>query len=137
MGALVNIDVPSLTGLLVAAATLLGAIVTLVRLVVGNVAKKRAGVAAKLKDRDRDLIRERDKLKREVSHLERQKDTEHRNAQTMLDRYGEARRKAVELYGKQVASEMFGDTPRLDQTFSYDEIREMNHRDHREPPQYS
>jgi hypothetical protein len=121
----------------VAIATLLGAIITLIRLIVGNVAKRRAGVAAKLKDRDRDLIRERDKLKREVSHLERQKDTEHRNAQTMLDRFGEARRKAVELYGKQVADEMFGETPRLEQTFTYDEIREMNGRNYREPPTYS
>lgn len=134
---MLSVDVPSITGLLVAIATLLGAIITLIRLIVGNVAKRRAGVAAKLKDRDRDLIRERDKLKREVSHLERQKDTEHRNAQTMLDRFGEARRKAVELYGKQVADEMFGETPRLEQTFTYDEIREMNGRNYREPPTYS
>lgn len=121
-----SVDVPSLTGLILGGATFVTAATALVRLFVGNAEKRRAGVAAKNRQRDIDLIRERERLKRENAHLERQKDTEHINAQRMMDRWVEARRKAVELYGKQIADEMFGETPRLDATFTYDEIREMN-----------
>lgn len=118
-------DAPTITALGTAIGAVLAGVVALIRLIAGNVAKRKAGIAATVRQRDKDLIRELTDSRREISHLERTADTEKRNRNRLMDRWVEARRKAVELYGKEAADVIFGETPRIDATYSYDEIRQI------------
>lgn len=121
-------DLPDITSLVAATGVLVTAIGTIIAALVRARQKTRAGVAATSRQRDMDLIRQRNSDKREIAHLERQVDTEHRNMNRVMDRWVEAKRKTVERFGIQVAGEIFGDTPRVDDTLSYDEIKQIRSR---------
>lgn len=119
-------DAPTISALAGAIVAILGGVAAIVRLIIGAVQKRRAGVASSIRQRDRDMVQEIVDLKREVSHLERQSDTNKRNWNRVMDRWVEARRKTIELYGRERADIIFGETPEIDQTLSYDEIRRLN-----------